>query len=72
MVAWGISAGGSAHMVVCRYKRQADILIYCKQRVQFAGLSCSAVEGVVVGIAPDMGSCMAASVSRVGRGVVVG
>ena len=43
-----------------------------KQRVHFVGLSCSVAEGVVVGIAPDMDPCMAASVPRVGRGVVVG
>ena len=33
-----------------------------KQRVHFVGLSCSVLEGVAVGIAPDMGSIIAASV----------
>ena len=33
-----------------------------KQRVHFVGLSCSVSEGVAVGIAPDMGSIIAASV----------
>ena len=55
------------------YKSQAGSPIYCILIIySLARLSWSAAEGAVAGIDADMGPCTAASVSRVGRGVVVG
>ena len=55
------------------FKSQAGSPIFCILAIySLARLSWSAAEGAVVGIDPDMGPCTAASVLRVGRGVVVG
>ena len=68
-----MSAGGSAYIVTWATRvRQALPSIAFIVIYSLARLSWSAAEGADAGIDSDMGPCTAASVSRVGRGVVVG